>query len=223
MSEKLDESSVPDTIEALGPPKVPLLKRVIAGCDEAIHSLVFEFIGGERRGFCLDENNEPLSLMDDTNIQSRIGADWIDIQYGDYIVGISGYNLNREEFLCHSVTLKFQSGNEVLFSSTNKALKGIAFSYIVPRTSLVTNLVFLFGKIHIIGVKTTTIHLPLMKENLSLLPKEYKISILNLFLIFKRFLVVESYNDQSVNLLLPYEVGWKIISFLCGYHIHGGN
>lgn len=221
MSEILDVVSIPETLEALGPPKVPLLKRIIAGSnDEVIHSLVFEFVSGERRGLCLDENNEPLSVLDDANIQSRIGSDWTSIEYGDYIVEISGFNLDRDEFLCHSVTLQFKSGNEVPFISTNKATKGTPFNYTVPKSSLVTNLVFLFGSMHAIGVKTTSVHLPLMKENMALLPKAYKRSIMHLFLIFKRFLVVDNQNEPSSNLLLPYEIGWKIISFLCGYHLH---
>ena len=86
MSQILEIGQVPTILEALGPPAFPLLKRVIAGFDEAIHSLVFEFINGERRGLCLDENNEPLSVMNDANISNRIRGDWININYGDYII-----------------------------------------------------------------------------------------------------------------------------------------
>ncbi len=211
--------NVPETLEALGPPTIPLLKRVIAGSDDnVIHSFIFEFVNGERRGFCLDENNEPLSILDDANIEGRVGNNWIDIKCGDYIVGINGFNLNGGQFLCHSVTLLLKSGNQVPFTSTKKTFKGTPFTYTVPR-GLVTNLVFLFGNLHAIGIKTTSIHLPLTKENIKLLPKEHKQSILTLFLIFKRVLVVDNH-CHNVNLMLPYEVGWKIIGYISGYDVH---
>mmetsp|Transcript_23631 Transcript_23631/g.29780 ORF Transcript_23631/g.29780 Transcript_23631/m.29780 type:complete len:212 (+) Transcript_23631:51-686(+) len=196
-------------LEAIGPPTFPLLKRVICGCDDAIHSLVFEFINGERRGLCLDEHNEPLSIMDDSNIDRRIGADWVDIIYGDYIVAIEGYNLNANEFLCHSVTLQFKSGFKVTYQSKKQAWRGDPFNYHVPPTKLVTNLVFLTnGTMPAIGVNTTSIHLAITRENVSLLPSQHRQLIIKLFIIFNKYSVA----DQ--------EVCWNILSYICGHHLY---
>ena len=210
----------PEILEAIGPPKLPLLKRIICGCDDVIHSLVFEFVNGERRGLCLDEHNEPLSLMDDSNIDRRIGANWVDIAYGDYIIAINGHNLNLNKFLCHSVTLQFKSGFEVTYRSKNKGWQGDRFNYDVLPTNLVTNLVFLTnGTMPAIGVKTTSIHLAITPENVSLLPTQHRQQIIKLFMIFNKHLLLDRDNGESSNAISSH-VGWIIISYICGYHLY---
>ena len=220
MDEILEASYTPEILEAIEPPEFPLIRRIIGGFDNVIHSLVFEFVNGERRGLCLDERNEPLRVMDDSNITRRIGENWIDINYGDYIVAISGFDLNQNKFLCHSVTLQFKSGFEVTFESKKQAWRGDSFHYKVPPTKLVTNLVFLTnGTMPAIGVNTTSIHLPIRKEYVSLLPDQHRGRIIKLFMTFNRFLLEDDDIKKSFN-LLPYEVGWKIISYVCGYDLH---
>lgn len=219
MAEILEVGYVPLILEAAGPPSFPLIRRIIFGYDEVIHSLVFEFVDGQRRGLCLDEKNEPLSVMDESNIVQRIGADWIDIEYGDYIVAISGFNSNRNNFLCHSVTLQFKSGLEVTIKSNVKAWRGEPFFFNVPQSKLVTNLVFLTnGTMPAVGVNTTSIHLPMMKENILLLPKPYRERIIKLFMIFNRFCLPDV-GKGKYHKLLPSEIGWNIISYICAYHL----
>jgi hypothetical protein len=219
MAEILEMDDTPEIIEADEPPVFPLLKRVIGGFDEVIHSLVFEFVNGERRGLCLDEKNETLSVMDDSNIHRRAGTDWIDIEYGDYIVAINGFNLKQQEFLCHSVTLSFKSGFKVTFQSKNEDWRGEQFKYDVPSTKLVTNLLFFSnGTLPAIGVNTTSIHLPIVKENITLLPQQHKQRVIKLFMIFNRILFGDENNEETLS-LLPFEIGWNIISYICGYQL----
>ena len=144
MSEILQIVHTPHILEAIGPPANPLLKRIIAGYnDEVIHSLIFEFANGERRGLCLDDKNDPLSIMDDSNIIARVGTAWINIDHGDYIVQVEGFNSNINKFLCHSVSLQFNSGFNVSFQSRKEDCNGGNFIYTVPPDKLITNLVFL--------------------------------------------------------------------------------
>ena len=219
MTEILEVGYAPQILEAIGPPSFPLLKRIIYGSDEVIHSLIFEFVNGERRGLSLDEKNEPVSVMDDSNIFQRIGTDWIDIEYGDYIVAISGFNSNRSNFLCHSVTLQFKSGSEVTIKSNKKMWRGEPFFFNVPPSKLVTNLVFLTnGTMPAVGVNTTSIHLPIEKENMPLLPNTYRERVIKLFMIFNRLWLPNETEDVHNN-LLPFELGWEIVGYICAYNL----
>lgn len=214
-----DVGDGPTILEAIGPPSFPLLKRIAGGYDEVVHSLVFEFVDGERRGLCLDEKNEPLSVMDDANIARRIRSDWANVEYGDYIIAVSGFNSNRNEFLCHSVTLLFKSGSKITYQSNKVSSKGDRFHITLPPTKLLTNLVFLTnGTMPAVGVKTTSIHLPITKEYISLLPKMYRQRIIKLFMTLNRILLKVGENKEIYN-SITYDIYWSIISYICGYHL----
>ena len=203
-------------IEAIGPPKLPLLKRINAGYENAIHCLVFEFLDDSRRGFCLSVDNEPLSLTDE-NIASR-GGDWVDIRHGkhgDFIRCVKGANLKHPRFLCHNITIIFASGQEVSFHPPDQTLKGENFSFDIAETKLVTNLLFLSnGSLSAIGVVTTSMHLPIHLSSVHLLPEKCRKQLLVVLMCLSKMGTAE--DDASS---LPIEVRWRILSFLNGYQL----
>mmetsp|Transcript_18327 Transcript_18327/g.26758 ORF Transcript_18327/g.26758 Transcript_18327/m.26758 type:complete len:236 (+) Transcript_18327:203-910(+) len=197
-------------IEALGPPELPLLRRINVGIDQAIRSLVFEFVDGSRRGLCLNNNNEPLVGLSDENI-SNVGGDWVDIDYGDFIISVSGNHLNQGRFLCHSILLSFRSGRVLSFESHHKHWSGESFHFEIADTKLVTNLVFVAnGMLQGIGVITTTMHLPISIDSVSQLPRQIQNRLR---------LILMAFNMTNT---LPLAVSWRILSFLNGFQIvHG--
>lgn len=194
-------------IESLGPPELPLLRRVNVSVGRALHSFVLEFVDGSRRGLCLNNNSEPLADLSDENI-SNAGGEWVDIDYGDFIISISGNHSNQDRFLCHSVLLSFKSGRVLSFESRSKAWMGESFHFEIADTQLVTNLVFVAnGMLQGIGVVTTTMHLPISTCNISQLPRKIQDRLRLILMVFNR---IDAF---------PTEMLWRILSFLNGFQI----
>jgi hypothetical protein len=88
------------------------LTRVCACIGWAVHGVVFEFDDGSRSGIVLSHYNEVMTPLDDQVVMSRAGT-WVSVvEPGDYIVGVSGYQLaDTPDYLCHTLNLHFASGN----------------------------------------------------------------------------------------------------------------
>lgn len=200
-------------IEAIGPPQLPVLKRINVGIGESsIHCLVLEFVDGSRRGLCLCSNNEPMPLIEE-NIRKR-GGNWVDIERGDYITCVSGYNLNSGRFLCHSIRLGMKYGSDVSFEVNSKEYRGGAFHFNIDKTSLVCNLIFLTnGTLASLGIVRTSLHLPVLPRYADLLPESYKKCLSDTLF----FLSIVRVSNGNTLLAMPLEVRWRIVSFINGF------
>jgi hypothetical protein len=136
-----------------GPPQAELmlLKRIRACIGWAVHGLVFEFLDGTRVGYVSDV----VSINDDEGIERRRPTEWIDIEPGDYVRAVHGFNLSRSCFLCHSIHFEMASGRTISFESKHEPWKGGAFKYNIPENSLLQYVSCREGRcIGITGVET---------------------------------------------------------------------
>lgn len=141
-----------------GPPQAELmlLKRVRACIGWAIHGLIFEFLDGTRVGYVSDV----CSIDDNRGIERRRPTEWIDVEPGDYVRAVHGFNLSRSCFLCHSIHFEMASGRTISFESQHEPWKGSAFKYSLPENSLLQYVSCREGRcIGITGVETP-MHLP---------------------------------------------------------------
>ena len=146
------------TFKQIITPELLLLKRVKACIGWAVHGIVMEFIDGSTRaGFV---NNAP-SLYDDNHIRKRHGTNWVDIEEGDYVKAVSGFQLSRRCFLCHTLRLEMASGKIIEFASTHDPWKGEAFRHELPEAALLHYISFRAGKCIGVTAAESHLHLPL--------------------------------------------------------------
>jgi len=189
-------------------PQIPLIKCIHLGKGWAVHSIVFEFVNGERRGFCLENNCTATSLYDDDAINRRAPHTEV-VNYGEYIVQIHGnYLQDATNYLCHTVIFTMSSGRQISFALHHLQWMGDPFTIDIPKTMMVTNVNIrarnLSGSIHVVQ---NSLCLPLSPNHAQLLPLAVKRYLL------RHVLLLHQIND-NVNM----DVCWSILSFLCGYH-----
>jgi len=139
-------------------PEVLMLKRIKACIGWAVHGIVMEFIDGSTRaGYVSDVS----SLYDDDHIRKRHGTEWVDISEGDYVVAVSGHNLSRQCFLCHTLRFEMASGRVIEFASPHEPWKGRIFKYNLPESALLKFVSFQNGRCIGVTATETRLHLPL--------------------------------------------------------------
>jgi hypothetical protein len=138
-------------------PELLLLKRVKACIGWAVHGVVFEFLDGTRAGYVVDVT----SITDDEAIERRRCTDWVDINMGDYVKTVRGYNLSRGCFLCHTIELDLASGRTISFASQHEPWKGEPFQFNLPENALLHHVSFREGKCVGVTAAETVMHLPI--------------------------------------------------------------
>jgi hypothetical protein len=134
------------------------IKRIMACIGWAIHGLIFEFIDGTTRtGFV----NGVTSIHDMDAVKRRHPTKWIDVEEGDHVVAISGHNLARHCFLCHSLTLAMASGKTIEFASEHEPWRGDPFHFEIPHTALLLHVSFHRGKCIGLCAAESHYHLPI--------------------------------------------------------------
>ena len=164
-------------------PDLLSIKRVKACIGWAVHGLIFELIDGTRLGYVVDLQ----SIDNDEAIAKKRGGEWVDIKNGDYVKAISGYNLSRACFLCHSIRLELASGQTITFASQHEPWKGEPFRYNLPENSLLQHVSFHKGRCVGVTAAETSLHLPVKSlERVATLPKLYRNKFYLLQLIAQR-------------------------------------
>jgi len=108
------------------------LKRLCLCGGYAVHGFICETLDGTRTGYLLSNDCQRLSLHDDEEIQGR-GCTWVNIKktYHNFIVEVSGYHLNptaAPNYLCHSLAIRFQSGQVIKLEGNHIGWRGDSFS-----------------------------------------------------------------------------------------------
>jgi len=152
------------------------IKRVTACIGWAVHGIVFELYDNTRVGCILDGFAETRLDLTDENIQKRRGAEWHNVDYGDYIVAIHGNQLHNTTLLwfCHSVVLEFRSGKTICLEASHEPWRGEPFAYQVPQPCLVYRVAFRHEQTQDMRGLVTSIHLALSLANMVHLPLENK-------------------------------------------------
>jgi hypothetical protein len=188
-----------------------------------VHGVIFEFEDGSRSGVLMENNTEIVPLLDDQTIMSR-GSKWISVvKPGDYIVGVSGYQLIRSatRYLCHTLNLQFASGQSMSFASRHRPWQGDEFSYTMPSQSL-----FLVNKLIFDTVQgcrgfdgsVTSVHLCVDRSTVVYLPRPCKNTLQLLLLIANR---IDSDRIAEGEKAISGDIWWSILSYLEGYDVLG--
>jgi len=100
----------------------------------AFRSLVFEFADDSRTGKLFDMEGNELSLLDEANVNERIGQlSWYNVQENDIITHIAGSWAGSSNHLFQHITLFMSSGQ--IFSFGGEESTGSAhFNVEIPRT-----------------------------------------------------------------------------------------
>lgn len=148
--------------------KVLMLKRIRACIGWAVHGLLFEFLDDRRVGHVSDVE----WLHDDEAIAGRRPTDWVDIEPGDYVRKVHGFNLLRACFLCHTIHIEMASGRTISFVSNHEPWKGAPFAYELPENSLLHYVSFRYGRCIGLTAVETSMHLPIHSlQRVRTLPK----------------------------------------------------
>jgi hypothetical protein len=137
-------------------PELLLIQRVQAFVGWAVHGLIFEFLDGTRTGYVVDV----ASIHNDDLLARKRSTEWQDIDLGDYVTSISGYQLSRGCFLCHTITLHLASGKTISFASQHEPWKGEPFDYKLPEDCLLHHVSFRKGRCIGVTAAETIMHLP---------------------------------------------------------------
>mmetsp|Transcript_4118 Transcript_4118/g.4673 ORF Transcript_4118/g.4673 Transcript_4118/m.4673 type:complete len:219 (-) Transcript_4118:1450-2106(-) len=116
------------------------LRRIIFGKGWAVHSIIFEFCNGTRRGLNLSNSGRELSLTDPAALRERANSRTVDIAYGDYIVQIRGHYIRATTpYIVHSITFEMKSGQNISVESNYETWKGDEFTVNIPEMTLVVD------------------------------------------------------------------------------------
>jgi hypothetical protein len=137
-------------------PELLLIQRVQAFVGWAVHGLIFEFLDGTRTGYVVDV----ASIHDDDLLARKRSTEWQHIDMGDYVTAISGYQLSRGCFLCHTITLHLASGKSISFASQHEPWKGEPFDYKLTEDCLLHHVSFRKGRCIGVTAAETVMHLP---------------------------------------------------------------
>jgi hypothetical protein len=154
------------------------LTRVTACVGWAVHGFVLEFANGYRTGRLLSNNQREMGLGDASITSRRIpnnsSNNWVDIDPGDEIISVSGFNLVLRHYLCHSIILHLRSGKCIRFSSRFDGWRGTEFCFEVPvrQQGVLQAVQFDRGRVLGLDFVSTTLHLPIRKELVPTYPTE---------------------------------------------------
>lgn len=150
----------PYLIHAANEPSNPerlLIRRMRACVGWAIHGIIIDLVSGDRIGYC----HRLASLSDENGIKRRHGTPWVDVEFGDHVVGLSGFNLQGAgAYLCHSLNFHLASGRTISFAATHEPWKGFPFQWHVPEHTLFHYPSFRGGCCNGLSAVQTTMHLP---------------------------------------------------------------
>ena len=195
------------TVDRDTAPPVPLLKCIRAGVGWAVHAIVLEFVDGTRKGLCLTNEGRRLPLHDAYAIQSRSNLTE-PVDYGDYIVQISGQYTSNHTYICHSITFSMDSGKNISFVARHVPWTGRPFQMDIPRPMMVVDLTVLFENLTI-SVTQNSLCMPLSSsDNAQFLPPVVKKSLMECILLLNR-----------VHSGMTTDICWEILSFLNGYNL----
>lgn len=189
------------------------LKRVTACIGWAVHGIVFEFADNTRVGCILDGFAEVRLDLTDENIQKRLGVEWQNVDYGDYIVGIHGNRLHNTSLLwmCHTVVLEFRSGKTIRFEARQEPWRGQPFAYQVPQPSLVYRITFRHEQRQDMRGLITTIHLPLTVANMEHLPLQNKRALERLLGVLRE---IDTSRESNGRKALSDDLWWNILGWI---------
>jgi hypothetical protein len=173
-----------------------------------VHGFVLEFLDGTRSGVLLDNDGDMLDLDNDASLLDRskeYTEGWIPVPVlGDYIVGVSGFQLNHgENYVCHSVVLQF--------ASTHQPWRGVEFRYNRCDSAPFREQADLSP--------LTSVHLPVHRSIAEHLPPDVKTNLMLIFQIAERvdeYLIAGACESQIAD-----EVWWSILGYLTGYDLVG--
>jgi len=186
-----------------------LIRRVTACIGQAIHGLVFEFCDNTRVGCVLDGFARTRLELSDDNIRKRLGVEWQNVDYGDYIVRIEGLELHNTSllWLCHTLELIFFSGKTIRFEAGFKR-HGESFEYPVPQPCLVYRVAFRHEQTQDVRGLITSIHLPISPVNMTHLPLQNKRAIEAVLAALR----------SSVNALSD-DLWWHILGWISAWEV----
>lgn len=186
---------------------VPLLKCIHCGVGWAVHAIILEFVDGTRKGLCLANSGRRLPLNDDYKIKNRINVTE-EVDYGDYIIQISGQHTINHAYFCHSITFTMHSGKNISFASTHTPWSSRSFHTDIPKMMMVVNVDSIFREITI-SVVQNSLCMPLSSpDNAKFLPRVLKRSLMKYILLL---------NLVHSGMRMVY--CWEILSYLNGYDI----
>lgn len=212
-------------MSASGPSPLPrhakeiFISRVCICGGWATHGFIVELQDGTRRGILLQNNGDTMPIWNSQHIISR-GGSWVDLRVpGDYLVRVSGNHLRPESpYLCHTLRLEFASGQVIQFASQHSPWRGEEFQFNLGQDHLlyVNELRFRGGRCTGFSGVSTSLHLPLSKQNAAYLQRIYKKQLLLIMEIAQR-----QENDRSAagEKALGSDAWWKVLSFLKGYEL----
>jgi hypothetical protein len=134
------------------------IKRIMACIGWAVHGLILELVDGTTRtGYV----NGVSSIYDEEGVKRRHPTLWVDIEEGDYVVAISGYDLARNCFMCHSLTFEMASGRTIEFASKHEPWRGEPFRFELPEAALLHHISFSEGKCVGLSAAESHSHMPI--------------------------------------------------------------
>jgi hypothetical protein len=210
-----------DSIERTG--SEDLRRKVTRVCvcvGWAVHGVVFEFDDASRSGILLSNYGHVMVPLEDHILLSRPSCRWESVvKPGDYIVCVSGYQLaGTPDYLCHTLSLQFASGQTMSFASSHLPWKGEEFSYVVRQPFLVNELIFRRG----LGCQgfdglVTSVHLLVEQSTAEYLPRPCKMNLQLIMLIADR--IDKSRIAEGKN-SIGGELWWSVLRYLQGYDLH---
>uniref|UniRef100_A0A7S2HB85 Uncharacterized protein n=1 Tax=Helicotheca tamesis TaxID=374047 RepID=A0A7S2HB85_9STRA len=192
------------------------LRRVLVGLGWAVYGLILEFEDGTRESQVLSYDDEEDQTLDDESILIKDGAEWIDIDHGDYVVQVKGENFGQWAYLCTDLILVLASGREIGFKSPCCSKEVIDFCYDVEQPGLLRNIHFAGGECEGIDVIKTNLHLPITRSIAPALPEPERKQVEHILLASCR-IDADRVSDESS--AIGSDVWWNVLGMLRGYDL----
>jgi hypothetical protein len=146
--------------------------------------------------------------LSDESIRSRgpCGGRWYNVDEGDYITNVSGYSTSNRSYICYSLRIEFANGTRPIdVVAEQPSWKGDKFTLILRTTELITGLRQLTRGHPGLQTVRTSIHLPLDRTVVELLPRECQ----------KQYHLIRSEFNEH----LAEDLQMKILGYLTGYDL----
>jgi hypothetical protein len=147
----------------------------------------------------------------------------LDIDYGDYIVGMHGDTLGNgvQSWFCYSLVLTFASGMTVKYEANHEPWRGEPFSFNVPQVARATPCY-----VHRISFKhdqqedmlgmVTSVHLPISQKSFTHLPLKHQKAVKDVVEIGKQLDITLEKSGQKP---LGDDVWRLILSFIRAFEL----
>uniref|UniRef100_A0A7S4HWF1 Uncharacterized protein n=1 Tax=Odontella aurita TaxID=265563 RepID=A0A7S4HWF1_9STRA len=158
-----------------------------------------------------------MDLSDESILERCEHNDWYTLDRGDYIVRVHGNSLTGYQYLCHSITFVFASGQEITFESHHMPWKGSDFSFEIHQPGLVQNLEFKHGSCVDVDIVHTTAHLPIVRGSYPKLLAHQQENLRLVLLVAKE---IDRGRTQRGEQIIGADVWWRMLEkMLTGFDL----